>query len=61
MAKPPLHTPESRALCERKAAEANARGRAEYGPRWAPDMMPCDHPCTACREVAALSERGAAA
>ncbi len=48
------HTPATYALCRRKVDEANRLGRADWGHRWAPDMVPCDAPCSLCRREAGL-------
>lgn len=48
MARAPTHTPATLAECRRRTDEANAKGRADYGPRWGRDILPCDFPCQSC-------------
>ncbi len=57
-----LHSPATRALCAEKVATANARGRANWGSEWAPDILPCDQACERCQaEVASTTEQERAA
>lgn len=56
MKRPAQHTKATRAECQRAVDAANARGRADWGARWAPDMLPCDSPCALCLSKVAAVE-----